>query len=108
VKQVTVYTDGACSGNPGPGGHAAVLVYGGHHKVVSGRSPDTTNNVEELLAVLDGLRALKGACHVTIVTDSLNVGWLSPVWRNDAGIAMLCHDIEQAVKDAVICRSSSM
>lgn len=97
-----MYTDGACAGNPGPGGHAAVLVYEGHHKIMSGRCTETTNNVEELLALLDGLRALKGPCRVTVVTDSRNViGWLSLKFRrNDAGIAFLCAEIEKAVKDA--------
>jgi ribonuclease HI len=80
--QVTLTTDGACIGNPGPGGWAALLHYKKKEKLLSGSEPDTTNNRMELTAVIMGLEALKRRCHVNIVTDSQYVmkafkeGWL--------------------------------
>ena len=88
MKQVTIYTDGACSGNPGPGGWAAVLLYGCHKKELSGGEPDTTNNRMELSAVIFGLQALKEPCRVDLYTDSAYVhnafvnGWLDNWLRN--------------------------
>ena len=70
MKKVTIYTDGACSGNPGPGGWAAILIYGAHQREVSGGEPHTTNNRMELTAAIEGLRALKEPCEVDVVTDS--------------------------------------
>ena len=70
MKEVTLYTDGACSGNPGPGGFCAILVYGNHEKCISGAEKDTTNNRMELLAVIRGLEALKEPCCVNVVSDS--------------------------------------
>jgi ribonuclease HI len=70
VKRVRIITDGACSGNPGPGGWAAILRFGPHTKEVFGYSPHTTNNRMELAAAIEGLRALKEACEVEITTDS--------------------------------------
>lgn len=101
MHKVIVYTDGACSGNPGPGGWAAVLTCGEHEKHLSGGEPDTTNNQMELKAVLEGIRALKFPCSVTVVTDSQNViGWLSQGWkRRNPQIVLLCRDIERAIKD---------
>lgn len=81
MKKVTIYTDGACSGNPGPGGYGAVLRYGGHSRELSGGFRKTTNNRMELLAVISGLEALKFPCEVTIYSDSryivdaVNKGW---------------------------------
>lgn len=69
-KTVTVYTDGACSGNPGPGGWAAILRYGAHEKELSGGQAQTTNNRMELTAVLRALEALKEPCTVELYTDS--------------------------------------
>ncbi len=69
-KTVTVYTDGACSGNPGPGGWAAILRYGEHEKELSGGEAQTTNNRMELTAVLRALEALKEPCTVELYTDS--------------------------------------
>ena len=86
MKLVNIYTDGACSGNPGPGGWGAVLVYGQYEKAVSGGSSDTTNNRMELTAVIEALKALKRRCSVHIVTDSKYVvdgvtkGWAKS-WR---------------------------
>lgn len=82
MKQVTLYTDGACSGNPGPGGWGAILKYKGHTKEMSGAEGMTTNNRMELLGVINGLRMLKEPCEVDIYTDSryieqaINAGWL--------------------------------
>lgn len=82
MKQIILYTDGACSGNPGPGGWAAILRYGSNEKVLSGGEAMTTNNRMELLGVINGLQALKEGCQVTLYTDSqyivnaLNNGWL--------------------------------
>ena len=70
MKDVTIYTDGACSGNPGPGGWAAVLRYGAAEKELSGGERDTTNNRMELTAVIRALEALKEPCAVTVYTDS--------------------------------------
>ena len=70
MKKVTIYTDGACSGNPGIGGWAAVLVYNGIKKEISGYDKSTTNNRMELFAVIMGLRQLNQSCDVDICTDS--------------------------------------
>jgi ribonuclease HI len=70
VKRIDMFTDGACSGNPGPGGWGVILRYGRHEKELNGGAPATTNNRMELQAVVEGLLALKGKCHVTIHTDS--------------------------------------
>ncbi len=70
MKDVTIYTDGACSGNPGPGGWAAVLRYGAAEKELAGGERDTTNNRMELTAVIKALEALKEPCAVTVYTDS--------------------------------------
>lgn len=79
---VEIYTDGACSGNPGPGGWAAILKYEGKEKEISGRENQTTNNRMELSAALQGLKALKFRCKVKLYSDSaylvnaFNNGWL--------------------------------
>lgn len=86
LKKVTIYTDGACLGNPGPGGWAAVLKYGACEKVISGGERETTNNRMELLAVIESLTLLKERCSVTIYSDSQYVvngmekGW-AVSWR---------------------------
>lgn len=86
MKKVTLYTDGACRGNPGRGGYAAILVYGKHEKEISGGEPETTNNRMELLGVIRGLSALKEPCEVDIYSDSKYVvdaflsGWVED-WR---------------------------
>jgi ribonuclease HI len=69
-KIVEVFTDGACLGNPGPGGWAALLRFGGREKELSGGEPDTTNNRMELMAAIAGIEALKRACSVVVTTDS--------------------------------------
>ena len=81
MKKVTIYTDGACSGNPGPGGYGAILQHGKNRKELSGGFRKTTNNRMELLAVIAGLEALKDPCDVTVFSDSryivdaVNTGW---------------------------------
>lgn len=86
MDKVTIYTDGACSGNPGPGGWAAVLLSGTHRKEIAGGEASTTNNRMELLGVINALELLKRPCQVTLYTDSqyieraVNEGWLR-AWR---------------------------
>ena len=81
MKEVIIYTDGACSGNPGPGGWGTILDYKGRQKELSGGERQTTNNRMELTAVIEGLKALKEKCIVTVITDSkyvsdgINLGW---------------------------------
>ncbi len=81
MKQVTIYTDGACSGNPGPGGWAAILIYQDREKVLSGGEKQTTNNRMEMMAVIAALEALKEPCEVELwsdsryVVDALEKGW---------------------------------
>lgn len=82
MKQVTIYTDGACSGNPGPGGWGAVLKYGAHEREISGGEASTTNNRMELTAAVSALKALKEPCRVYLysdskyLVDSLMKGWV--------------------------------
>lgn len=86
MKKVIIYTDGACSGNPGIGGWGAVLVYNGRSKEISGYDKSTTNNRMELFAVIQALRALKESCEVVVHTDSqyvadaFNQNWIS-TWQ---------------------------
>ena len=91
MKHVEIYTDGACRGNPGPGGWGAILVYGGKEKELSGGEAHTTNNRMELSGVIAALSALKEPCEVTLTTDSKYVadavingwakGWRARGWR---------------------------
>lgn len=82
MKKVTLYTDGACSGNPGPGGYAAILIYNGVEKEISGGEKNTTNNKMEMMAVIKGLEMLKEPCEVFVYSDSAYVvnsiekGWI--------------------------------
>ena len=86
MKEVTIYSDGACSGNPGPGGWGTILDYKGKRKELSGGEEHTTNNRMELTAVIEGLKALKEPCRVRIITDSQYVfngitqGWAAS-WK---------------------------
>ena len=90
MKQVTIYTDGACSGNPGPGGWGAVLKYGAHEKELSGGAAEATNNRMELTAVIEALKLLKEPCAVELYSDSKYVidalekrwvyGWKEKGW----------------------------
>lgn len=91
MKQVDIFTDGACSGNPGPGGWGAILRYKGTDKEISGGEKQTTNNRMELTAVIEALKLLKEPCEVTLWTDSKYVadglgkgwaaGWKKNGWR---------------------------
>jgi len=92
MDEVIIYTDGACSGNPGPGGWGSILMYKGNKKEISGGKTDTTNNVMELTAVIEGLKLLKFPCKVKLYSDSAYVvnaftqkwiyGWLKNGWKN--------------------------
>lgn len=94
MKHVVIYTDGACSGNPGPGGWAAILRFDGHEKVLSGYEPETTNNRMELRAALEGLAALREPVRVSLHTDSAYLArafnddwirnWQKNGWRTSA------------------------
>ncbi|MGI6701575.1 MAG: ribonuclease HI [Christensenellales bacterium] len=83
MKKVDIYTDGACSGNPGAGAYAAILIYKGVERVVKGYEAETTNNRMELKAVIEALKALKERCEVNIYTDSAYItnayinGWIN-------------------------------
>lgn len=91
-KEVIIYTDGACSGNPGPGGWGAVLMYRDTKKEISGNKANTTNNVMEIIAVIEGLKLLKEPCKVSIYSDSAYVvnafnqkwieNWIKKNWQN--------------------------
>ena len=91
LKKVDIFTDGACSGNPGPGGWGAILRYGNHELELSGGDKETTNNRMELTAVIEALKKLKEKCDVTIYTDSKYVadaflqgwicGWIKNGWK---------------------------
>lgn len=94
LKKVIIYTDGACSGNPGPGGWGAFLRSGSHEREILGGEQDTTNNRMELMAAIQALEALKYPCNVTLITDSNYVkqgiqswvaGWKKKGWRTAAG-----------------------
>ena len=92
MEEVTIYTDGACSGNPGPGGWGTILMYNENKKEISGGKDNTTNNVMELTAVIEGLKLLKFPCKVKLYSDSAYVvnafnqkwiyGWLKNGWKN--------------------------
>lgn len=88
MRNVEIYTDGACSGNPGPGGWGAILMYNGHEKEISGALAHTTNNRMELLAAIEALQILKEPCTVKIYSDSaymcnaFNKRWLDTWQRN--------------------------
>ncbi|MBF6600128.1 MAG: ribonuclease HI [Dehalococcoidia bacterium] len=92
-RQIVIHTDGACLGNPGPGGYGVVLQYGAHRRELSGGFRRTTNNRMELMAVIEGLRALKEPCDVTLYSDSQYVvramtegwarRWRANGWRRD-------------------------
>ena len=93
ADRVVLYTDGACKGNPGPGGWGALLEWGDHRKELCGGESETTNNRMEITAVIEGLRALSRSCQVLVVTDSVYVkdgvtkwmaGWKRNGWRTAA------------------------
>ena len=83
MNEVEIYTDGACRGNPGPGGWGAILIAGKHRKELCGGAPETTNNRMELMAVIEALRALKRPCHILLHTDSQYVKKGITEWIHD-------------------------
>ena len=95
MEKVVIYTDGACSGNPGPGGWGAILMYKGVKKEISGGNKQTTNNIMELTAVIEGLKMLKFPCEVDLYSDSAYVvnafeqkwifGWIKKNWKTASG-----------------------
>lgn len=114
-QKVTIYTDGACSGNPGPGGWAALLIYKEMRKVISGGDKITTNNRMELIAAIEGLKILQKPCEVLLYTDSKYVQdganlwmkkWQENNWRRGSNLVknqdlwqslakeMLIHDVK--------------
>ncbi len=106
TQTITMYTDGACSGNPGPGGWGVVLQYGDVEKELYGGEAHTTNNRMELLAVIMGLRALKRACAVAVYTDSVYVkngittwlkGWKKKGWKTADGKPVKNQDLWEAL-----------
>ncbi|MHA7817489.1 MAG: ribonuclease HI [Pseudohaliea sp.] len=93
MKRVALFTDGACRGNPGPGGWGVLMRYGNHERELYGGEPATTNNRMELRAAIEGLKALREPCEVTLTTDSTYVmkgltewlpGWKTRGWRTAA------------------------
>lgn len=107
MPKVIIYTDGACSGNPGPGGWAAVLICGENKKEISGGNPDTTNNIMELTAILEALKSLKVECDVQLYSDSaycVNAfnqnwiyGWIKKGWRTSDGSEVKNKEIWQEI-----------
>jgi len=89
MKTVTIYTDGACSGNPGPGGYGAILMFGEHIKKIQGGEKETTNNRMELRGPIEALKLLKESCNVDLYSDSSYVvnmfllGWVEGWKKND-------------------------
>jgi ribonuclease HI len=112
MKQVTLYTDGACSGNPGPGGFGAILSYNGKEREISGGFRNTTNNRMELMGVIAGLESLKEPCSVTVVSDSKYVvdamrngwaaKWRANGWKRNRKDPALNPDLWQRVLDLCV------
>lgn len=110
MKQVTIYTDGACSGNPGPGGWGVLLQYGETEKELNGAEADTTNNRMELMAAIMALESLKEPCEVTLYTDSKYVmqgitewmkGWKAKGWKTAAKKPVKNQDLWQRLDAAI-------
>jgi ribonuclease HI len=106
---VEIFGDGACSGNPGPGGYGAILRCSGREKEISGWAPETTNNRMELTAIIEALRQLTRPCRITITTDSQYVvkgmtewiaGWKRNGWRNSKKEQVLNRDLWEALLEA--------
>ena len=113
MKPVEVFTDGACKGNPGPGGWGALLRFEGHQREIFGGEPDTTNNRMELTAAIEALKALKEPCNVSLTTDSVYVRdgvtkwinqWRRNGWRTAAKKPVKNQDLWQAL-DAEVARN---
>ena len=109
APQVEIWTDGACSGNPGPGGWGAILRFGEHEKELYGGEPETTNNRMELTAAIEALNALTRPCTVRLTTDSVYVkdgitkwlaGWKAKGWKTAAKKPVKNQDLWQALDEA--------
>lgn len=107
---VEIYTDGACSGNPGPGGWGALLRYGDHEKELSGFELETTNNRMEMTAVIESLKALKKPCDIHLYTDSTYVkdgvnkwleGWKAKGWRTASKKPVKNQDLWEAIDSEI-------
>ena len=107
---VEIFSDGACSGNPGPGGYGTILRYGKHVKELSGYAPDTTNNRMEMLGAIVGLESLRKPCRVTMTTDSQYVckgmtewinGWKKKGWINSQRKPVMNRDLWERLDEAV-------
>jgi ribonuclease HI len=110
MKQVQLITDGACIGNPGPGGWACILRYNKHKKELFGSAPHTTNNRMELKAAIEGLRAIKEQCEVEVVTDSEYLkngitqwihGWKRNGWKTKSKKPVINQDLWSELDDLV-------
>ncbi len=110
MKRVQLITDGACLGNPGPGGWAYILRYGGKTKEMSGSEPQTTNNRMEITAAIEGLRALREPCDVEVVTDSEYLkngittwikGWKRNGWKTSAKKPVVNQDLWMELDELV-------
>ena len=113
-KKIEIYTDGACSGNPGPGGWGAILCWNGHEKEFSGGEYETTNNSMEMMAVIKALEALKEPLDVTLYTDSKYVeqgvkewlaGWKAKNWQTASKKPVKNQDLWQRI-DSLVCEHS--
>lgn len=109
MKQVEIHTDGACLGNPGPGGWAALLRYGARERELAGGEPDSTNNRMELMAAIVGLETLTEACEVALYTDSQYVrqgitqwlpNWVRRGWKTAGGEAVKNRDLWERLQQA--------
>ncbi|GHF30070.1 ribonuclease H [Kordiimonas sediminis] len=110
ARIVDIYTDGACSGNPGPGGWGALLLYGNHEKEITGGEPDTTNNRMELTAAIEALNLLTRPCHIRLHTDSTYVmdginkwidGWKKRGWKTANKKPVKNADLWQKLDEAI-------
>lgn len=110
MKTIEIFTDGACKGNPGPGGWGALLRYGDHEKRLYGGELETTNNRMELTAAIEALKALKRSCNVELTTDSVYVknginqwleGWKAKGWKTAAKKPVKNQDLWQALDEQV-------
>ena len=117
MKKVELYTDGACRGNPGPGGYGAILVFRGKEKEISGGEPSTTNNRMELMAAIAGMEALREPCEIVLtsdskyLTDAINKGWLASWkrngWRKADKSAVLNVELWQRIDELLAIHSVS-
>ena len=110
MKHIIVYTDGACSGNPGPGGWGSVLLYNGHRREISGGESETTNNRMEMMAVIASLETLKRPCKILLHTDSTYVmkgmtewleAWKARNWKTAAKKPVKNVDLWQRMDEAI-------